>query len=280
MKANTASQTAVVVAAGTVVTSQELEFQHLITESAGEFARKFVRAARPGSLLPALIEQKWFRGVMTLVQFATIPGLFRHHTLRKAFIEKQVRHAIQAGIRSVAVLGAGFDSLALRLASEFPEFQFVELDHPATQAVKLGALGSVPENLRFAPVDLGSELPAPHILSPALTIVEGVLMYIPLEMVRRILRHIGQTQGELIFTFMERSTAGRIGFNNQTWLADLWLTRKSEPFQWDAGEEEMKAILVEAGFSQVEFWNSARYHATFGQHRGLARGETICIART
>ncbi|MBL8018528.1 MAG: class I SAM-dependent methyltransferase [Leptospirales bacterium] len=280
MKANMASQTAVVVAAGTVITSREPRFQNLVTESARRFAQDFVRAARPGSMLPALIEQRWFRNVMSLVQSVTIPGLFRHHILRKAFIERQARLSLQEGIRSFVVVGAGFDSLALRLAPEFPGVQFVELDHPATQRVKRRALGSFPENLRFESVDLGSELPTPEVATPALTIVEGVLMYIPLETVEKILRHIGQSQGALIFTFMERLTVGRIGFYNQTWLADLWLKRKSEPFKWDASQTEIEAILVEAGFTRIEFWNSEKYHAAFGHGDGLARGETICIART
>ena len=68
--------------------------------------------------------------------------------LRKRWIESRVRAKIAAGASQVVVLGAGLDTLGVRLASERPDLRVVEIDHPATLAVKrsvverkLGAVG-------------------------------------------------------------------------------------------------------------------------------------------
>jgi Leucine carboxyl methyltransferase len=59
--------------------------------------------------------------------------------LRKCYIENQVRRLLPS-VKQVLVLGAGYDTLAHRLAREFPNLIFCEVDHPATSKVKLRAL--------------------------------------------------------------------------------------------------------------------------------------------
>ena len=61
-----------------------------------------------------------------------LPGQFEAFGHRKAFFEGQVRDAIDAGAKQVLVLGAGYDMIGWRLAPEFPDVQFFEIDHPAT----------------------------------------------------------------------------------------------------------------------------------------------------
>ena len=56
--------------------------------------------------------------------------------MRKRWIESRVRAAIADGASQLVVLGAGFDTLGVRLAVERPDFRVVEIDHPATLAVK------------------------------------------------------------------------------------------------------------------------------------------------
>jgi O-methyltransferase involved in polyketide biosynthesis len=54
-------------------------------------------------------------------------------------------------------LGAGFDTLSLRIATEYPDLSIIEIDHPASQAWKreaLGRLGLQFENIHFLSLDL------------------------------------------------------------------------------------------------------------------------------
>ena len=53
---------------------------------------------------------------------ATHPGIVRHWMLRKKWIELRVRAAIADGADQVVVLGAGFDTLGVRMAVERPDY--------------------------------------------------------------------------------------------------------------------------------------------------------------
>src|SRR4051794_31802357 len=91
--------------------------------------------------------QRWLTRMPALaraIERATVPGLCLHFMLRKRWIEHAVRSALARGARRVVVIGAGYDTLALRLAREFPALRFTEVDHPATQAVKRAALAASP----------------------------------------------------------------------------------------------------------------------------------------
>ena len=86
-----------------------------------------------------------------------MPGQFEAFAHRKAFCEKQVREGIAAGATQILVLGAGYDTLGWRLAPEFPEVRFYEIDHPATGKRKAqGIAGLGPrDNLHLIQADLG-----------------------------------------------------------------------------------------------------------------------------
>lgn len=85
---------------------------------------------------------KWLRFLCDLYS----PGLLDGVGKRKAYIETAVRNelCIPAGSRhaveQVLVVASGYDTLALRLAEEFPHVSFYEVDHPATMQVKQKAV--------------------------------------------------------------------------------------------------------------------------------------------
>lgn len=58
-------------------------------------------------------------------------------------------------LEQVVILGAGFDTMALRIRDRLRNVTIFEVDHPATQAVKREVMEriGVPENLRFVAVD-------------------------------------------------------------------------------------------------------------------------------
>ena len=65
-----------------------------------------------------------------------LPGILLHYALRKRFIEESARAFLERGGQQLVVLGAGFDTLAARIAEERPGVVCVEVDHPATQETK------------------------------------------------------------------------------------------------------------------------------------------------
>lgn len=106
---------------------------------------------------------------------------------RVLWFDGQVTEALDAGIRQVAVVGAGYDSRAWRLRRD--GVQFFELDHPATQRDKARrAPGPGPT---YADADLTTESAAEALVAhgldasrPALFVVEGVTMYLTEEVAR------------------------------------------------------------------------------------------------
>ena len=105
-------------------------------------------------------------------------------------------NALDAGIKQVAVIGAGYDSRAWRFRCD--GVQFFELDHGATQQDKARrAPGPGPT---YVEADLTTEGAADALREhgldasrPALFVVEGVTMYLAEEVVRHQLGELGKS---------------------------------------------------------------------------------------
>jgi methyltransferase (TIGR00027 family) len=76
--------------------------------------------------------------------------------LRDRVADEQLSAAVARGVRQCVILGAGFDSCALRRI-DLPHVRIFEVDHPATQAQKMARLHELgiatPANLNYVPID-------------------------------------------------------------------------------------------------------------------------------
>src|SRR5882672_5169852 len=155
MREDRPSSTAALIAAATVFLARDPRLAPLVPAGA---APRCARCLESVSLLRAVqaLSHPALRWAARLAERATVPGLLLHFMLRKRWIEEAVRAALAEGCEQVVVVGAGFDTLALRLSREFRSATFVEIDHPATQASKMRAIErtGAPGNLRFVPADL------------------------------------------------------------------------------------------------------------------------------
>jgi methyltransferase (TIGR00027 family) len=226
LRADRPSSTARLIAAATVFLSRDPELRHRVPAGAAEICAR--------CLSPAWLAATRLRWLPRAAERATIPGLMLHFMLRKRWIEEAVRGALDRGCRQVVILGAGFDTLAARLAPQFPAVQFIEVDHPATQAPKRAAVQR--GNLQFVAADL-ARIPLAQALSAsayksserAVFVLEGLLMYLTADQVRTLFAAIGD---EVVFTVMEPTPSGRIAFHNATWVERALLALWKEPFRW------------------------------------------------
>src|SRR5205085_3645641 len=101
------------------------------------FNERLMRSAYPR--LAGLLRKAWFRRLCTLLERATLPGICLHFALRKQILRRHAQAAIDAGCTQVIVLGAGLDTLCLELKAARPDLCCIEIDHPATQALKRSA---------------------------------------------------------------------------------------------------------------------------------------------
>jgi methyltransferase (TIGR00027 family) len=235
------------------------------------------------------------RPLISVLERVTVPGIRLHYALRKRCLEEVARAALSEGFGQVVVLGAGFDTLALRLHEASPSTKFFEVDHPATQRAKIRALGdeAAGRNLRFIPLDLARGSLEGALLARAdydpeastLFVAEGLLMYLALAEVDLVLNFVRRHSGRasrLAFTFMETRADGHVGFRQSSFLVDAWLRLRGESFRWGLPRAEARAFLAARGLSVREVITSetlrARYLTAEGlRHQRLAEGECICV---
>jgi methyltransferase (TIGR00027 family) len=274
MKPDRASATARVIAAATVMLASEPRSADpstphgtgLVAPQAAAWCRLLLSTTAADRALCASARWAPTRALWRWVERATLPGITLHYAHRKAWIEARCRAAIAEGAARVIVVGAGFDTLALRLASEFPAVEWIEVDHPATQGVKRRALESIdsiePERrppVEFIAADLGREpLPASLADSPHSTFVvmEGLLMYLEAARVEALfgqLRRASRSSVRVVFSFIERGADGTAGFRPHSRLIDAWLASRREPFVWAAEPATLQPWLAELGFQLVAF---------------------------
>ena len=193
-----------------------------------------------------------------------MPGQFEAFAYRKAFCEHQVREGINAGSIQILVLGAGYDTMGWRLAPEFTDVNFFEIDRPGTSRLKakgIHAMGQRP-NLHLIAEDLSKRdlvlvlraNKAWNPISSTVVIAEGLLMYLPADAVRTLFCHCAAITGpnsRFAFTYIGTQADGRPDAGRWTSLAMWILEAYDEPWLWCKSPEELCSLLKETGWSKA-----------------------------
>ena len=186
--------------------------------------------------------------------FARVPFFAEQVRLRTRYLDDLVRAEIARGARDVVILGAGFDTRALRLAEIVRHGVRVhEIDFPEQLARKRAALDEggvvLPPHVRL----LGCDLSRPDALatvrgplveggcrpgSGAVFLLEGVISYIEDDAVERTFRFVADAGGP----------GSRIGFN---YTATRFNRRP------------LAALLEAGGLDQVEDLDLAAVHRRY-----------------
>ncbi|MDQ2639241.1 MAG: class I SAM-dependent methyltransferase [Pseudomonadota bacterium] len=272
MKAGKPSATAKLIAAATILLSADRRTSSLVPPDAAGLSQALLDLTPGGSLLGWSARNSVTRRLWRLVERLTHPGIIAHYWHRKHWIELQCREAVAAGFSRVLVIGAGFDTLAWRLARERDDLELVEIDHPATQAAKARAMTGM--QVKLVPLDLAaSAIPDAVQRSDKATIIilEGLLMYLEPEVVEQLLRSLhGMAAAEvhLVFSYMTRWPDGSIGFRPRSALVDRWLSWRAEPFAWAMESAVMSDFLARMGFRVVASTSGSSLSATESQLEG------------
>jgi len=125
-------------------------------------------------------------------------------------------------------------------APAYPPGRFIEVDHPATQAVKRLAIDER-RNLDFIAANLAEERLQDALAggayrrdAPSVFVIEGLLMYLTDAQIAVLFAAIAELQrapGTLVFTMMAPACDGRPRFHNATPLVTGLLSLWSEPLQ-------------------------------------------------
>jgi len=297
MREGKPSSTAILIANTIAFLSFDPQLGQLIPPGMAEMNGWFIERTRTVRWLGGVVDRRWFRALIFTAERWHVPGLMLHALLRKLYLEALTRQCLLQGVQQVVVLGAGFDTLALRLHRDFSQVVFIEVDHPQTQHVKRQSLtgrGLPRANLQLLPVDFTCQTLAQSLLAcplydakrDALFIAEGVLMYLEPGDIDGLFAFVREHSGrgsKFAFTFMSR-WGKRIGFAKNSPLADFWLRTRGEPLRWGATPEEIPAFLAERGFESQELAGPQTFRQRYLEpcglfHVPLAQGEYVCLAQ-
>jgi methyltransferase (TIGR00027 family) len=274
MKANRSSRTAYKVALNIVTLDSKPGMDQILPLGIVDATEKLlIKSGIIGEKTANFARSKW--AILLYEGFDWIlPGQFEAFAFRKSFCETQVREAIRTGATQVLVLGAGYDTLGFRLAPEFLDVCFFEIDHPATARLKakgIEAMGK-PDNLYLMAEDLGEKqlldvLKQNRIWDldeKTVIIAEGLVMYLPPGAVQEMFEQCAFGTGpesRIAFSYIPMGEDGRPDVGRFTGFM-LWLQKiVGEPWNWSIYPEVLPAFLKAAGWTPcIEFGEAGRKH--------------------
>ena len=195
------------------------------------------------------------------------PGMSSLACLRHRYIDDQILSAYQAGTRQFIILGAGYDTRALRL--NIPGSQILEVDHIKTQSREqkiqqkksLRSFDAVQQDfisLDFSKPWQNTLLQHPLLKkdghSKPMVIWEGVCCYLSEEEVLSTLKVVSkllENGGHFIFDAFVAETINPVSENIILTKMRDFVAKKGEPFKWAMDIPELKACLAECGFDCV-----------------------------
>lgn len=198
---------------------------------------------------------------------AVMPGIkpwVVYMQVRTRVLDDAIRAFVAGGGHQVVVLGAGFDTRALRLP-ELADASVFEVDHPATQRHKRATLEriGVTSPARYVTWDFETrpldELPdalaeAGHDPTrPTITIWEGVTMYLTEPAIDASLRAIAAWSApgsQLAMTYFAKPRLHRPSL--ATRLVQAAVARIGEPWRWSWQPDDLPPYLAERGWELVD----------------------------
>ncbi|UCE33182.1 MAG: class I SAM-dependent methyltransferase [Deltaproteobacteria bacterium] len=205
---------------------------------------------------------------------------------RTRYIDEYVSECADAGLEQLIILGAGYDSRAYRIEGLKGKVTVFEIDHPATQKLKIeklqNMLDPLPSNVVYVPIDFNKET-LPQKMSESrydkdrksLFIWEGVTPYLTPEAVDETLRFVATNSGpgsSIIFSYILKSVVDgtcqlegareiREAFSRGS-IADF-SSRRGDRLLFGIEEGSVEAFLSERGFQQIKDISGDYYEAEY-----------------
>lgn len=286
MKSDQASSTAKLIAASTILLAGDPQTAALVAPGARALCEQLLSGSRADRMLAKSAAFAPTRVLWRMVERMVLPGITAHYWHRKRWIERRCRDSIAEGFQRVVVIGAGFDTLALRLAAEFPRIDWIEIDHPATQRAKRRALGcELAPNMRFVAADLATDpLPTEFFDDGRATLViaEGVLMYLAPGAIDRLFQALVALRApstRMVFSFMSKWPDGSTGFLPRSHWVERWLAWRGEPFAWSIEAQRIGGFLQRFELTPIEVAPAQELAAEAGTAHSQLAGENLVLCK-
>ncbi len=206
-------------------------------------------------------------------QTPELRALRSHVVLRSRFAEDRLAASVGRGVTQYVILGAGFDTFALRQPAWAQALTILEIDHARTQSTKRNQLAgaglTMPKNADFATIDFEHEslrdgLTRFHISVEEPTFFSwlGVTMYLDEDAINAVLKSVATFPqwSEIVLTFALPPSHFPSPFDRHS-------VSVGEPWVSYFEPDDIEAKLLSAGFSTVEFLSPEIAEARYFQQR-------------
>ncbi len=223
------------------------------------------------------------------------PGAKSFVVGRERFIDDFLKSSLAEGLDQVIILGAGFDTRALRIAG-IEKTRVFEIDYPDTQSVKLDQLKKVvtplPAYVTFIPVDFNTQQLGERLLESSynergktLFIWQGVTYFLTKEGVDTTLAFIANHSGPgsaVIFDYFYNETL------RDPHRADVKMMQRTaklmgEAYMFGVDRGQIEPFLSQRGFRDIRNTNlediKRLYFTGPNAGRMMATGIAIVSAR-
>ncbi len=204
------------------------------------------------------------------------PGAQEFLTARARLGDDIVAEMAADRLDQIVLLGAGFDTMSLRIEDALRNVTIFEVDHPATQAVKREMICriSAPENLRFVAVDFEQEdfveklrqagfAPDRH----SVIVWMGVTYYLTAQAMTRALCQVytlGGSGMRFAFDYMLKEVVDGVTRNRNALSKARAAARLGEPWLFGLNPAEVGDYLAAFNFKLLKDYDAeelrARYH--------------------
>lgn len=190
------------------------------------------------------------------------PGIYEYVSARTKLMDNVFVDALDDGFPQIVLLGAGFDTRALRFKNRNKGTKIFELDIQATQQPKIEILNrkgiELPKELVFVPIDFDRQSLSEVLLATgyqvnkkSLFIWEGVTMYLGPDAVDGTLAFIRDTGAEGSMVTFDYIYASVLRRENRCYGEKEIFDRVSkagEPWIFGIEEGEIETFLSDRGF--------------------------------
>jgi len=274
MKSTAASKTAQYMALFRALETRRPKNKRLFTDSfAVSFLDKNLQLATKLTALP------FGEKLVQRIIYNKIPGAFSSGIARTKYIDDLLEKSVKAGVKQVIILGAGFDTRALRLPF-LQNVPVIEIDHPNTSRMKTSKvqerLGKLPAHVRYFQIDFNKqsihELAAQQNIDfsiPTTIIWEGVTNYLSAEAIDTTFAFVKKfTAGSyIIFTYVHKEVLDKPSsfYGAEKLLSDLDALEE----KWTFGfyPQELQNYLSQYNIQLLEDAGAAEYRSMYMPER-------------
>jgi methyltransferase (TIGR00027 family) len=257
MKKNRHSRTAIIVA---VVRALHTTFEIPVV-----FDDPYA-GALSGPLWRIAAKSKICYWIGTKIIYNGLDPIRRQIIARARYAEDKLEAAAASGIRQYVIIGAGFDSFALRRKDLAEKISVFEMDHPASQQVKKSRLErlrfKLPGNHEFVGIDFEKEGLCEALVRssftpkcPAFFSWLGTVHYLTPQAVLNTLNSIATCAypgSELVLDYAGAKGLAAVSDEKMVKKLKRFTDRRGEPILSMFEPDQFKKIISEAGFNLIE----------------------------